>query len=49
MIITGALFLIVGLVTIFTPSAPGWVPTLLMLVASVAGVFGLTVTLPEVP
>jgi len=49
MVITGGLFLIVGLVTIFTPAAPGWITTLLALVAAVCGVFGLSITLPNVP
>ena len=49
MVITGALFLVVGLVTIFTTAAPTWVPMVLALVAAVAGVFGLAITLPTVP
>jgi len=49
MIITGALFLIAGIVTFIMPATPSWLPTLLTIIASVAGVIGLAVTIPQVP
>lgn len=49
MIITGALFLIAGIVTFIAPATPSWLPTILAIVGSIAGVLGLAVTLPSVP
>jgi hypothetical protein len=46
-IVTGVLFLGVGIITLAFNVAPGWVPTVLTIVSAVAGVIGLSVTLPD--
>lgn len=45
--IGGAVTLVVGIITWATPTTPTWVSTALAIVAAVAAVVGIGVTLPD--
>lgn len=45
--VSGAAFLVAGIVTWATPAAPAWSSTLLSVIGAVAAVVGIGVTLPE--
>jgi len=46
-IVTGVVFLGVGIITLMYSTIPGWVPTALTIISAVSGVVGIVVTLPD--
>ena len=46
-LVSGGVFLVAGIAT-FAADMPSWLPTIVSIVAAIAGVVGISVTMPEV-
>lgn len=46
LLVSAAGFAVAGIVTLATGADPTWLPTVLSIVGAVAGIVGITVTLP---